>query len=147
MTPYSEANVKLLGLLAARASVLNHPVSLRTEGRMMLRDLDNSILKVNEAIRMHENLAQMPNATEQAAHEVYSKLNEANAGCADVFEKFDLLNRRLEERNPTLAQAFMKSAKTGLIEISNSGNLAEKLARDAGGHSVHLSQDSGTHRI
>lgn len=139
---FSQANAMLLGLLAARTSLLDNKASKTAEGKLLLDELNENILNVNSALRMHEDMEQMPNVAPEARLAIADRLNEATTGCATVFARFDAINDRLEEKKPTFKDMFIKSAKTGLIELSHSDDLAQKLSRDEGGQKVHLNKDS-----
>lgn len=139
---FSQANAMLLGLLAARTSLLDNKASKTAEGKLLLDELNENILNVNSALRMHEDMEQMPNVAPEARLAIADRLNEATTGCATVFARFDAMNDRLEEKKPTFKDMFIKSAKTGLIELSHSDDLAQKLSRDEGGQKVHLNKDS-----
>ena len=138
---FSQANAMLLGLLAARTSLLDNKASKTAEGKLLLDELNENILNVNSALRMHEDMEQMPNVAPEARLAIADRLNEATTGCATVFARFDAINDRLEEKKPTFKDMFIKSAKTGLIELSHSDDLAQKLSRDEGGQKVHLNKD------
>lgn len=138
---FSQANAMLLGLLTARTSLLDNKASKTAEGKLLLDELNENILNVNSALRMHEDMEQMPNVAPEARLAIADRLNEATTGCATVFARFDAINDRLEEKKPTFKDMFIKSAKTGLIELSHSDDLAQKLSRDEGGQKVHLNKD------